>query len=53
MDALITSVTSGITEMAESALSAMGSVVPAALPIVGGIVVVGIALRTFKRVTGK
>lgn len=53
MEALVTSVTSGISDMATSAMSAMGAVVPVALPVLGGMVVIGIAIKVFKRVTGK
>ena len=34
-------------------MSAVGSVVPVALPIMGAIVVVGIGIKVFKKVTGR
>ena len=52
MEALVTALTSssaGIPYIATQVLSALGSVVPAALPIAGGIIVVTIGLKVFKR----
>lgn len=45
--------TTGITTIAGDAMSAVGSVVPVALPIMGAIVVVGIGIKVFKKVTGR
>ena len=45
--------TTGITTIAGDAMSAAGSVVPVALPIMGAIVVVGIGIKVFKKVTGR
>lgn len=53
MEAVTTALTSGITTIAGEAMTAVGSVIPVALPIVGAIVVVSIGLRVFKKVTGK
>lgn len=49
MDALVTSLTTGFTSMASSALSAIGSIVPVMLPITGGIMVIGIVIRVVKQ----
>ena len=48
-----TALTSGITTIAGDAMSAIASVVPVALPIMGAVVVVGIGIKVFKKVTGK
>lgn len=50
MDALTQSLVTGITSAAQQCLEAIGSIVPAALPIAGGIIVVTLGLRVFKRV---
>ncbi|MDK2964716.1 hypothetical protein [Lacrimispora sp.] len=52
MEAVTTALTSGIATIAADALSAVGSVIPVALPIVGAIVVVSLGLKVFKKVTG-
>ena len=48
-----TALTSGITTIAGDAMSAISSVVPVALPIMGAIVVVGVGIKVFKKVTGR
>lgn len=45
--------TTGISTIAADAMGAVGSVVPVALPIMGAIVVVGIGIKVFKKVTGR
>lgn len=45
--------TTGISTIASDAMSAIGSVVPAALPIMGAVVVVGIGIKVFKKVAGR
>lgn len=52
MDVVTEALTSGITSIATQSLTAVGSVIPVALPIVGAIVVVKIGLKVFKSVTG-
>lgn len=49
MEALVTSMTTGITGAASQALSALGTIVPAVLPVVAGIAVVGLGVSIFKR----
>lgn len=49
MEALITSLTTGVTDMTTSALSAIGSVAPAALPILGAGIVIGIVIKTIRK----
>ena len=53
MEAVTTALTTGVTSIATEAMSAVGAVVPAALPITGAVIVVGIGLRVFKKVTGR
>ena len=53
MEALTTSLVSGLTTTATDMLGAVGSIVPVALPVMGGIAVVGIGIKLFKKVTGK
>ena len=48
-----TALTSGITTVAGDAMSAIASVVPVALPIMGAVVVVGIGIKVFKKVSGR
>ncbi len=50
---VIDSLKNGVTTIASDAMSAIGSIIPVALPIVGAMVVVGIGLKVFKKVTGK
>lgn len=45
--------TNGISTIGTDAMSAVGSVIPVALPIMGAIVVVGIGIKVFKKVAGK
>lgn len=53
MEAVTTALTSGISTIAGDAMSAVGAVVPVALPIMGAIAVVGIGIKVFRKVTGK
>lgn len=53
MEAVTTALTQGVTSIASEAMSAVGSVVPAALPIAGAVIVVGIGLHVFRKVTGR
>lgn len=49
MEALVTSLTTGFTSTANSMMSAVGSIVPVALPVLGGLLVVGIAIKVFRK----
>lgn len=53
LSAVTTALKEGITSVAGDALSAIGSIVPVALPIMGAMAVVGIGIRIFKKVAGK
>ena len=50
MEALTTALTSGLGDVADGMLKAIGSVVPVALPVMGGVAVVTIGMRIFRRV---
>lgn len=53
MEAVTTALVTGITSIANEGLSAIGAVVPVALPIFGAVVVIGIGLKVLKKVTGR
>lgn len=50
MEAMTTHLVTGITAAATECLEAMGQIVPAALPICGGMIVIMLGIRVFKRV---
>ncbi len=52
MESATTALVSGITDMANSIASAIGSIIPLAIPIVGVGLVVSVGLKIFKTVTG-
>lgn len=43
----------GITTIATDASTAIGDVIPVALPIMGAMVIVSVGIKVFKKVTGK
>lgn len=53
MEALTTALTSGFSTIATDVLSAMGSIAPVALPVLGAGVVVGAGIKIFKKVAGR
>lgn len=50
MESISSALVTGITSIASGAMSAMASVIPVALPVMGGIAVVGIGIKIFKKV---
>lgn len=52
MESLTTALTSGLSTAGQDIMSAMGSVIPAALVVLGGYMVIRMAIRTFKRGIG-
>lgn len=52
MEAVTTALTTGISSVATESMSAIGSVIPVALPILGAIAVVTIGIKVYKKVTG-
>ena len=53
MEAVTTALTTGISGIATDALTAIGSIIPVALPIAGAATVVAIGIRMFNRVGNK
>lgn len=51
MDSLVTSLTTGFTSVANSALSAIGGIVPVMLPVVGGVAVIKLGVKIFRSLT--
>lgn len=51
MSTITTALTDGITTIATDAMTAIGAVIPVALPIAGAIVVVTLGLKVFKKVS--
>lgn len=43
----------GVSDIASDAMGAIAGIVPVALPVMGAIVVVGIGIRIFKKVSSK
>lgn len=50
---MITALTTAFSTVASDALSAIQSILPIALPVMGAIVVVGVGIRIFKKVAGR
>lgn len=53
MDAIITGLTGGFTQMATDALNGIGAVVPVVLPILAAIIVISIVVRVVRRIAGR
>ncbi len=52
LSGITTGLTSGISDIGSAVLSALGAVVPVAMPILGGVLVVTIGIRFFKKIAG-
>lgn len=50
---VVSALTTAMTSTANDCKDAIASVLPVALPVMGAIVVVGIGIKIFKKVTGK
>lgn len=50
MTALSTALTTGFTTIANDMLAGMGNIVPVALPVLGGFLLVRIGIKIFRRV---
>ena len=48
MKGLVSSLTTGFTDVATQALNAVGGIVPVMLPVVGGIAVVKLGVKIFR-----
>lgn len=49
LSTVTTALTNGIKTIATDAMSAIGSIIPVALPIMGAIAIVGIGISVFKK----
>lgn len=52
-DSVVTALGTAFSTVASNALSAITTILPIALPVLGAIVVVGIGIRIFKKVAGR
>lgn len=50
---VVSALTSALTTTASQCQDAIAAVLPVALPVMGAIVVVGIGIKIFKKVTGR
>lgn len=50
MEALTTALTTGLGTVATDMLGALGSIIPIAIPVMGGVAVVNIGIRLFKKI---
>ena len=53
VEAIATGVQTAMKTMSAEALELVGSVLPYALSVMGGVIVITIAIRVFKRVSGR
>lgn len=53
LSTVTTALTSGVSTIATDAMGAIGAIIPVALPIMGAMVIVGIGLKVFNKVTGR
>lgn len=49
MEALTTSLATGITSICDSALASVGTIAPKALPIFGALVIIALVMKTVKK----
>lgn len=50
---VVDSMTSGLSTAGADILSAVSAIVPVALPVMIGIVVIGVGIKIFKKITGR
>lgn len=53
MDAISTAMVTAITTIAEGATGAIAAVVPVAAPVMGGMIMVGVAIKAVRRFMGR
>lgn len=53
MSDVVTALSTALGTVATSAMSAISGIVPVAAPILGAILVVGIGIKAFKKITGR
>lgn len=52
VNTVVTAMTDGLSGAGSDILSAIGSIIPVALPVMIGVVVIGVGIKIFKKVTG-
>lgn len=52
MSTVTTALTTALGDIATNAMSAIGSIIPVAAPILGAMIVVGIGIKVFKKIRG-
>lgn len=53
MESLISSLSTGFSSVVTDTLSAIGTIAPIALPILGAIIVIAVGIKVFKQVAHK
>lgn len=53
VNTVVESMTTGLSSAGSDILGAIGSIVPVALPVMIGVVVIGVGIKIFKKVTGR
>lgn len=53
VNTVTSALTTGLSTVATDAMSAIAAIVPVALPILGAIIVVGVAIRIFRKFSGR
>lgn len=51
LSGITSGLTSGITDIGSAVLTSLGAVVPVAMPILGGVMVVTIGIKFFKKIS--
>lgn len=53
VSSIATAMSTALGTIASDALSAIATIAPAAVPVLGGMLVVGLGIKAFKKVTGR
>nr|DAH90009.1 MAG TPA: major coat protein [Inoviridae sp.] len=53
MEEFVTALVTAFTSVATDTLGAISKIAPVALPVLGAIIVLSVAIKVFKRVTGR
>lgn len=53
MESIVTALTGSMTEIGTALTSVVGKALPIALPIIGGVMVITVGIKVFKKITGK
>ncbi len=52
-NAVVTAMTTAITTISNDALSGIASIVPVAAPVMGGLVLIGVCIKTVRKLIGR